>query len=276
MTEPPCIDAVGVAHPPAGDDARIVSLVPSLTELLFDLGLGDQVVGRTAYCRHPQGRVRAAVSVGGTKRVDMVKLQALRPSHIIVNVDATPKGLADACAARGWRVIVTHPIAVRDSLALFRLLGGVFGRAAEACDLCRRFEAAHAAVRSAATRLPPRRVLYLIWQDPWMTVSRDTFIARMLAEVRWQTVPEAAAVRYPEVCLDDATLAGCDLVLFASEPFPFKARHLAAFRAAWPAHALKAHPIDGEMVSWYGSRTIAGLGYVRDLAERIAPAATIG
>ena len=101
VTEPPCIDAAGVAHPPAGDDARIVSLVPSLTELLFDLGLGDQVVGRTAYCRHPRGRVRAAISVGGTKRVDMAKLEALRPSHVIVNVDETPKGLADACAARG-------------------------------------------------------------------------------------------------------------------------------------------------------------------------------
>ncbi len=276
MTETPFLDAAGVAHAPAGDGARIVSLVPSLTELLFDLGLGEQVVGRTAYCRHPRGRVRAAVSVGGTKRVDMAKLDALRPSHIIVNVDETPRGLAEACAARGWRVIVTHPIAVRDTLALFSLLGGVFGREAEAAALAARFEAAHATVRAAAENLSTRRVLYLIWREPWMTVGPDTFIARMLAEVRWRTVPAEAAVRYPEVRLDDATLAACDLVLFASEPFPFKPRHLQDFRAAWPAHAAKAHAIDGEMVSWYGSRTIAGLGYLSDLAERIAPLKTIG
>lgn len=109
-----------------------------------------------------------------------------------------------------------------------------------------------------------------------MTVSRDTYIARMLAEVRWETVPAAASVRYPEVALDEETLAGCDLVLFASEPFPFKERHIDAFRAAWPAHAAKAHAIDGQMVSWYGSRAIAGLDYLRDLAERIAPAPAIG
>lgn len=270
------VDAAGVRHRPAGPEPRIVSLVPSLTELLFDLDLGDRVVGRTAFCRHPRGRVRSAVSVGGTKRVDLDRLAGLAPTHVVVNIDETPKSLADTFAARGWTVVVTHPVDVGDTPGLFHLFGGIFGREAQAADLAARYEAARAALRTAALHLPARRVLYFIWKDPWMTVSRDTFISRMLAEVGWWTQPETAPVRYPEVALDEATLAACDLLLFASEPFPFKPHHLAAFRSAWPAHAAKALAIDGEMVSWYGSRTITGLRYLGDLAARIATSRTFG
>ncbi len=265
----PILDAAGVAHRPAGASCRIVSLVPSITELLFDLGLEEAVVGRTAFCVHPKGRVKAVRSVGGTKQVNMDKLQRLSPTHAIVNVDETPRQLAEEVARLGCEVVVTHPIDVRDNLALFRLMGRLFDRESRAEDLCARFEAAYRDVEEVARSLAERRVLYLIWKDPWMTVSSETYISRMLALVKWRTTPAPGTARYPEVELTDGLLSEVDLVLFSSEPFPFKDHHLEAFRAAFPPHAAKAVPIDAEMVSWYGSRAIGGLAYLGGLARTI-------
>lgn len=266
-------DASGVVHAPAGAAARIVSLVPSITELLFDLGLGDQIVGRTTFCVHPAPQVKAVRSVGGTKMLNWDKLKAARPTHVIVNIDETPKDLATALAEAGYTVIVTHPVAVTDNIALFRLMGALFGRAAEAEALVGAFNRALTAVSDAARAWPSRSVLYLIWREPWMTISRDTYIARMLALVNWLSVPAAAGVRYPVIDLDEALLAAADLVLFSSEPFPFGDRHLAAFREAFPRHAGKARLIDAEMVSWYGSRVLKGLPYLRAFATPTALAA---
>jgi ABC-type Fe3+-hydroxamate transport system substrate-binding protein len=115
--------------------------------------------------------------------------------------------------------------------------------------------------------LPEHRVLYLIWKNPWMTVSGDTYIARMLASVNWRTVAHDPENRYPTIDLTEGLLAGTDRVLFASEPFPFKQTHIDAFRADFPAHAAKAAIIDAEMTSWYGSRAIQGLAYLADFAR---------
>jgi ABC-type Fe3+-hydroxamate transport system substrate-binding protein len=258
---------VGSVHAPAGEGARIVSLVPSITELLFDLGLGDSVVGRTAFCVHPKGQVRRARSIGGTKQVNFDKLRRLEPTHVIVNIDETPRSLADDLAGLGCDVVVTHPIEALDNVALFRLMGGLFGRGDEAEDLCSRFLLAYEALEEAARFAPEQPVLYLIWKDPWMTVSPETYISRMLALVHWRTQPRSdTGARYPTVDLEEEVLAGCERVLFSSEPFPFQERHLEDFRRAFPAHAGKAAMIDGAMVSWYGSRAIAGLGYLRRLA----------
>lgn len=261
------IDAIGTRHVPAGAAARIVSLVPSISETLFALDLGASVVGRTAFCVHPRGRIDRVRSVGGTKRINMARLRTLAPSHVIVNVDETPKELAEALAAEGYTVVVTHPNDVTDNLALYRLLGGLFGRDREAEALCRAFAQALAALRAQAHALPARRVLYLIWKDPWMTISPDTYIARMLALVKWNTLGGDPARRYPEISLSEEVLAATDLVAFSTEPFAFTERHLAAFRAAHPAHAGKAMLIDGEMTSWYGSRAIAGLRYLTALGR---------
>jgi ABC-type Fe3+-hydroxamate transport system substrate-binding protein len=260
-------DAMGRVHVPAGEGARIVSLVPSITELLFDLGLGDRVVGRTAFCVHPKEEVRRAKSVGGTKQVNFDKLRRLDPTHVIVNIDETPKRLADDLTGLGCDVVVTHPIEVLDNVALFRLMGGLFGRRDEAEGLCSRFLSAYEALEEAARFVPEQPVLYLIWKEPWMTVSPDTYISRMLALVHWRTQSQdEAGPRYPTVDLEEELLAGCERVLFSSEPFPFQERHLEDFRRAFPAHAGIAAMIDGAMVSWYGSRAIAGLGYLRRLA----------
>ena len=272
----PLVDAAGNPHARAATGARtaprIVSLVPSVTELLFALGLGSSVVGRTAFCVHPAGAVKAIASVGGTKRVNLKRLLALKPTHVVVNVDENPKALADDLAGRGIAVVVTHPIEVEDNVALFRLIGGVFGAEQAADDLARRFEATLAGVRAAAKAMPARRVLYLIWKDPWMTVGADTYVSRLLATVNWNTVGAPAAVlgagkRYPEVALTDATLRDVDLVLLSSEPYAFTAANAREFRAAFPAHATKVRLVDGQLLSWDGSRAILGLEYLVALAH---------
>jgi ABC-type Fe3+-hydroxamate transport system substrate-binding protein len=265
----PLTDAAGRRHAPAGADARVVSLVPSVTELLFDLGLGERVVGRTAFCVRPAA-AKKAKSVGGTKQVNFAKLAALRPSHVVVNVDENPKGMVEAIAATGPAVVVTHPIEVADNVKLYRLLGALFGRAAEAEALVARFAERLAALRARAAAWPEKRVLYMIWREPWMTVSADTYIARMLALANWRTLCHDPATRYPRIALTAALLADSDLVLFSSEPFPFQESHIEEFRRAFPAHAAKARPIDGQLVSWYGSRAIAGLDYLSDLAASLA------
>jgi ABC-type Fe3+-hydroxamate transport system substrate-binding protein len=256
------VDAVGRRHVPAAGEARIVSLVPSITELICDLGLAERLVGRTGFCIHPRERVRRVAKVGGTKDVDLRRLRALAPTHVIVNIDENRHETVEEIARFVPHVVVTHPLGPLDNLALYRLIGGVFGREAEAEGLCERFERAYAACERAAGSFAPKGVLYLIWRKPWMTVSRDTYISRTLALVNWRTVPETAADRYPEIAFDEAMLAGVDVVLASSEPFPFRARDVDALRALPELRGHAIALIDGEMTSWYGSRAIAGLEYL--------------
>lgn len=259
------IDFAGSAHPRGVRDARIVSLVPSITELLCDLGLAGRLVGRTGFCIHPRETVRRIPKVGGTKDVKLDRIRAAAPTHVIVNVDENRRETAEALRAFVPHVVVTHPLAPRDNLALYRLCGALFGRDAEAERLCARFEAAFERAVAAGREAPPADVLYLIWKDPWMTVSPDTYVSRMLALVGWRTLPREAAARYPEVALDDPAVARASLVLLSSEPYRFRPVHVAEVSAAARRPAAL---IDGEMASWYGSRAIAGLDYLAELRRR--------
>jgi hypothetical protein len=237
-------------------DARIVSLVPSITELLCDLGLERQLVGRTGFCIHPWETVRRIPRVGGTKNVKLDRVRELAPTHVVVNVDENLRADAEAIAEFA-EVVVTHPQAPRDNLGLYRQLGVIFDREAQAERLCGEFEAAYA--RIVATERPRRDVLYLIWREPWMTVAPPTYISQTLALLDWHTQPVESASRYPEIEL--AKFAGrVDRVLLSSEPFHFKEEHFAEIRAAVPGAEVSM--IDGEMTSWYGSRAIAGLDYL--------------
>jgi hypothetical protein len=247
--------------------ARIVSLVPSITELLFDLGLGAEVVGRTAWCIHPRAAL-AVPKVGGTKDVDLERVRALSPTHVIVNVDENRRETYEALREFVPNVLITHPLAPRDNLELYRRIGETFDRQAEADALCARFETAWAALR-AAPDPPDTNVLLLIWQEPWMTVSRDTYVSRTLATIGWQTLPLESAARYPVVEGTAAWLEAVDLVLLSSEPFPFRERHVAAAATLAPGRPVQL--IDGEMISWYGTRAIHGLAYLA--AQRDAWAA---
>jgi ABC-type Fe3+-hydroxamate transport system substrate-binding protein len=256
-------DALGVRHAPVTAPPRIVSLVPSITELLFALGLGDRVVGRTHYCVHPAPAVAALPSVGGTKKVKHARLRALQPTHVILNIDENLRELAARLAADGLEVIVTHPLAPEDNLPLYRLIGGIFHRAA-AERLVVEFERALAEVRRIAW--PRRRVLYLIWRKPWMGVSRNTYIARTLALVGWETLPAESESRYPVLKIERTLLDAADLILFSSEPYHFVAEDLETFARAYDCPPEKLRLIDGEMTSWYGSRAIEGLAYLARFA----------
>jgi ABC-type Fe3+-hydroxamate transport system substrate-binding protein len=238
-------------------EPRIVSLVPSITELICDLGLADQLVGRTGFCIHPWETVREIPKVGGTKDVLMDRVRALEPTHVVVNVDENLKEDAETLAEFVPNVVVTHPLGPRDNLALYRQMGEVFGREEEAERLCADFERAYE--RAAVGRGEERDVLYLIWRDPWMTVASDTYIAQTLALFNWRNQPFVGTARYPEVDLGD--FAGkVDRVLLSSEPFHFKEEHVAEVEGLVPGAEVSL--IDGEMTSWYGSRAIAGLDYL--------------
>lgn len=244
---------------PTARPLRIVSLVPSLTELICDLDLADQLVGRTGFCIHPKETVRQIPKVGGTKDVDIEAVKALQPTHLIVNVDENRKEVVDALTPYVGEVVVTHPLGPLDNLKLYQRFGQLFGREALAAELSQRLRAA---LPEGVT--PQQRVLYLIWRDPWMTISRDTYIARTLQAFGWQTWASALPQRYPTLELEECRGA-IDRVLLSSEPYPFRQKHIAEIESVLPDVPVQL--IDGEMVSWYGSRAIAGMHYLRDFTR---------
>jgi ABC-type Fe3+-hydroxamate transport system substrate-binding protein len=258
------VDAMGTVHAPADCEVRIASLVPSITELLCDLGLAERLVGRTGFCVHPWETVRHIPKLGGTKEVKLDRVRAAAPTHVVVNVDENRRETVQEIAELVPNVIVTHPQAPRDNLALYRLLGGVFGRERDSERLCAAFEREWARATADAAARDPRDVLYLIWREPWMTVAPETYISQMLAAFGWRTLPARAERRYPEI--DPSTFAGgVDHVLLSSEPFHFRERHVPELQELVPGARVSL--IDGEMTSWYGSRAIAGLRYLADFTR---------
>jgi ABC-type Fe3+-hydroxamate transport system substrate-binding protein len=257
------IDALGVRHTRA-PDARIVSLVPSLTELLCELGLAPQIAGRTGFCIHPAEVVAAIPKVGGTKDVNIAKIRALAPTHLVVNIDENEKPTVDKLAEFVPHIVVTHPAVPRDNLALARLMGAIFGAEEAAGAWCDAFEQEYAALR-ARPRGPARKVLYCIWQDPWMSVSADTYIANMLAELGWR-VPALGADRYPRFEWSPALVEEVDAVLLSTEPYRFTEAHADALERQLGKPVFL---VDGEMMSWYGSRALAGLRYLREVRAMV-------
>jgi ABC-type hemin transport system substrate-binding protein len=274
---------------------RIVCLVPSITELIVDMGFGDYLIGRTGFCIHPATVVQHIPKVGGTKAVNLDKIRALAPTHVVVNVDENEKPTVDALRQSGVQVVVTHPQGPGDNIALIDQLLAVFltqvtinSVAAPAIiqrakGLKDQISARLLALQAHQTHqthqghnpasLPAQRVLYLIWQDPWMTVARDTYISRMLDLIGWQTWPALdggdgiatpGAGRYPVVHGSEPWLEGIDRVLLSSEPYSFGPDHIAQVQN-WLPHT-KVQLVDGEMLSWYGSRAIQGLDYLLTLS----------
>ena len=255
-------DAVGVHHAP-DPHARIISLVPSITELLCELGLAEQLVGRTGFCIHPAPLVAAIPKVGGTKDVNVEKIRQLAPTHLVVNIDENEQPTVAALAEFIPHIVVTHPLAPRDNLALARLMGAVFCADASAAAWCEQFEAHYAALR-AAPKGPPQTMLYCIWQDPWMSVSQDTYIARMMAEIGWSVPRLDDPARYPRFDWNLELIGGIDGVLLSTEPYRFTDAHAAALETQI---GKPVRLVDGEMMSWYGSRSLAGLAYLGQLAR---------
>jgi ABC-type Fe3+-citrate transport system substrate-binding protein len=258
------VDAMGTQHVPA-PAARIVCLVPSITELLCDLGLAGQLVGRTGFCIHPADTVAGIAKVGGTKDVNIGKIRQLQPTHVIVNIDENTRATADALRGFVPHLVVTHPCAPRDNLALARLIGGIFDKEDAAGQWCGQFERALAALHALSPG-PRRTVLYCIWRDPWMAVSGDTYIARMLGELDWEVAPLADPARYPAFTWNDALLERVDAVLLSTEPYRFTEGHVAELAREIGKPVLL---VDGEMMSWYGSRALAGVGYLQELRREL-------
>jgi ABC-type Fe3+-hydroxamate transport system substrate-binding protein len=260
---------------------RIASLVPSLTELVVELGLRDQLVARTGFCIHPAAALRRVPKVGGTKDVNLARLQRLAPTHVLVNVDENRRDSVEAISA--WpdapQIVATHPNDPEDNLALIAQMVRHFGACAGVNDRAARLtgELRRELDLTRPANRPVQRVLYLIWRDPWMTVARDTYLSRMLARIGWHTEPAVAggpsgAARYPVVRGDEPWLADVQQVLLSSEPYRFAAPHLGEARRLCPNAS--ASLVDGELLSWYGPRAVPGLRYLRDLGAGIDNART--
>lgn len=252
-------------------DIRIASLVPSLTELVVELGLQSHLVARTGFCIHPAPLLREVPKVGGTKDVNLAKLRQLAPTHVLLNVDENRGDLVPALQAMGAEVVVTHPNGPEDNHALIDQLVQAFGHLPGVAERAVRLQQAlgDELVHSRAFVSSPQCVLYLIWHGPWMTVARDTYISRMLATVGWRTCPALeggahGAARYPVVRGDEPWLASVQRVLLSSEPFRFDDAHLREAQALCPQAIVQR--VDGELVSWYGPRAVPGLRYLRELA----------
>jgi ABC-type Fe3+-hydroxamate transport system substrate-binding protein len=234
---------------------RIACLVPSLTELLFALGLGPHVVARTGFCIHPR-EARAVPKVGGTKDPDLARLRSIAPTHLVVNVDENRREDVEAARAFVPNIIVTHPLVPADNARLFALFGHVFDRADEAAALARDFAEARAYAQATTRALPREPVLYLIWRKPWMTVARATYVSATLAEVGWDTLPERAPLRYPALDDDASPWRDAARILLSTEPYAFRPRDVRELAARWRK---PVHLVDGEWTSWYGARAGAGL-----------------
>lgn len=265
----PLVDALGTAHAPAGGDVRIACLVPSITELVVALGLGGRLVARTRFCIHPAEPLKAVAAVGGTKKVNLAKLKALAPTHAILNVEENTREMETAIREFVPHVIVTYPKRPEDNPPLYRLVGGIFGKHAEAEALAAKFDASLKRLVALRPSQPPRRVLYFIWKKPWMGISRDTYIANALALLNWQVLGHRDGVDYPELALTPELLAAADLLLFSSEPYAFDDADLDEFAREYDCPRRKLRLIDGEYASWYGPRAVAGLDYLGAYAEAI-------
>lgn len=257
------LDAIGQRHPVyRPEDARIVSLVPSITELLCELGLAPSLVGRTGFCIHPANAVRLVPKIGGTKDVNIEKIRKLAPTHVIVNIDENEKPTVDLLAAFVPHIIVTHPQTPADNVGLYQLLGTLFSVNERARQLQDQFTRALAALPAKRVN---ERVLYCVWKDPWMTVAPDTYIANMLALTGITTwSPANNGARYPVFAWDAKMLDEIDRVFLSTEPYRFTDAHVDALEQQI---GKPVQLVDGEMISWYGSRAIAGLRYLHSLYD---------
>jgi ABC-type Fe3+-hydroxamate transport system substrate-binding protein len=240
---------------------RIVSLVPSTTELLCALGLADALVGVTVYCVEPRAVVRTKRRVGGEKDPDLATIRALAPDLVIANIEENRREDVDALRAAGVEVFITYPRSVVESFAMIRELGARTGAVPAAQTLLDELEALHAAVRA---RLAGRRAtpcFYPVWREPWMTIGHDTYIHDVLMTCGGANV-FADRTRYPTIALDEMAARAPEVVLLPDEPFRFRRAHLRDFDAyaAMPAvRDRRVLLVDGKRFSWHGPRLAEAL-----------------
>jgi ABC-type Fe3+-hydroxamate transport system substrate-binding protein len=246
---------VAVPFPPQ----RIISLVPSQTELLFDLGLGDKVVGVTKFCIRPaEARAKTAV-IGGTKNFDFEKIDALKPDLIIGNKEENyQSGIAQLAAK--YPVWLSDIGNLNEALDMIRRVGFIAGAKEKAETLTAGIATSFAALATGALGAVP--VAYFIWKKPCMVAATGTFIDDMLRRAGFVNA-FAALSRYPEITAEQLTAAAPHRIFLSSEPYPFGEKHLAEFQEMCPGAQIEI--VDGELFSWYGSRLRQAAAYFSQL-----------
>jgi ABC-type Fe3+-hydroxamate transport system substrate-binding protein len=253
------VDQMGrIVHVPEHPQ-RIVSLVPSQTELLHDLGLGDRVVGITKFCVHPEEWFRSRPRIGGTKKVDLDKVRALRPDLILANKEENTQADIEVLAQE-FPVWISDVHDLEGALDMIRRVGRLTGTGKQGEAIADLIATRFAALRPDDS---DRSVAYLIWRDPWMAAGSDTFIHDMLLRCGWHNALADGPGRYPE--LTDAGLAAADpdIILLSSEPYPFQEKHIAELNMICPGTPVRL--VDGELFSWYGPRLLRSPGYFSGL-----------
>ena len=260
-------DQLGTSHTFETTPKRIISLVPSQTELLFDLGLEESIVGITKFCVHPFHFKSTKKSIGGTKKVHFEKIRLLQPDIIIANKEENTKeivkGLSSICPV--W---VTDIITLEDNLKMIDDFGQLFNKRTEAQKWKDKINFALTDFLQFIKDKPIQKVAYFIWANPYMVAGNNTFINEMLKLNNFQNIYENREKRYPEVIIQKMRIQGDpDLVMLSSEPFPFTDEH--AFELGRFTHHATTVFVDGEMFSWYGSRLVKAFAYFKKLHESI-------
>ena len=259
-------DQIGVNHIFEQAPKRIVSLVPSQTELLFDLGQENRIVGVTKFCVHPYHFRATKNIVGGTKQVHFDKIIALQPDLIICNKEENTKEIVEKLSSI-CTVWVTDIITLNDNLTMIEDFGKILNCRTESQKLIDKINHAHLDFLSFINTKPIKKVAYFIWANPYMVAGSDNFINEMLRLNHFENIYNNKS-RYPEIELKKIRLEGDpDFVLLSSEPFPFKDEH--AFEIGRYTHHAKTVFVDGEMFSWYGSRILKAYNYFKQLHEKL-------
>ncbi|WEK35291.1 MAG: helical backbone metal receptor [Candidatus Pseudobacter hemicellulosilyticus] len=242
---------------------RIISLVPSQTELLYHLGLDHRVAGITKFCIHPTEWFRSKPRVGGTKTLHLDRIAALQPDCILANKEENVQEQVETLA-RQYPVWTSDIHTLEDALSMIRSIGRLTGALPEADALAADIEEGFARwqIQCSALYQQPIPTAYLIWKDPWMTVGQDTFIHDLLQRCGLYNV-FGHLPRYPAISIEQLQAAQPALLLLSSEPYPFKEKHLAALQTLLPHTSIRL--ADGEAFSWYGSRLLHSPAYFREL-----------
>lgn len=240
---------------------RIISLVPSQTELLFHLGLEATVVGITKFCIHPANWQKTKVIVGGTKNINIEKIKSLNPDLIIANKEENVENQIMELS-KHFPVWVSDVSNLKDALEMINDIGQLTKTASTAHQLIIEIETGFKNLPFNANKI---KTCYLIWKDPYMTVGGDTFISDMLNYCGYLNL-YADAMRYPVIDINDLIKNDCQLLLLSTEPYPFKEKHIEELKRQLPGTTIIL--VDGEMFSWHGSRLLKAPSYFKQLVEQ--------
>jgi ABC-type Fe3+-hydroxamate transport system substrate-binding protein len=244
---------------------RIVSLVPSQTELLFDLGLNEEVVGITKFCIHPEEWFRSKMRVGGTKNINLNIIRQLSPDLIIANKEENVKEQIEELAQK-CDVWITDVNSLNDAVDMINNIGKLTGRIEAASVLVLKIEEGFDNLKINSSKRRKIPTAYFIWKDPYMVAAGDTFINDMMQYCGLENI-FFQNKRYPQISLEEIKEKKCELILLSSEPYPFKQKHKEEIQSHLPK--IKIELVDGEMFSWYGSRLLKSIDYFQSFLHKM-------